>query len=240
VQSGVNPVSWSLACELFFYLCFPYLHRLIALIRPERLWYWAGGLFAAIALVPFLVMALTPAEPKGPPFQTTLLQTWLTYNFPPIRLLEFVLGILLARIVITGRWYPKRFHYALIAIPLGYLAALQFVFPYLVMAILVVPVALLVLAAAHADITGSPGLRRRSWIWLGDISFAFYMTHVLVILYLHRLLDPEGDAGVAADIGYTAAYLAISVLVSWLLYRAVERPAMRRWGSSRGRPTAAP
>lgn len=240
VQSGVNPVSWSLACELFFYLCFPYLHRLIAMIRPERLWYWAAGCLAAIALVPLLVMAVTPAEPKGGALQMTLLQTWLTYNFPPLRLLEFVLGILLARIVITGRWYPKRFRYALIAIPLAYVAALQVVFPYLVTALLVVPLAMLVLASAHADVTGSPGLRRRSWIWLGDISFAFYMTHVLVILYLHRLLDPEGDAGVAADIGYTASYLVIAVLSSWLLYGVVERPAMRRWGSSRGRRTTAP
>lgn len=240
VQSGVNPVSWSLACELFFYLCFPYLHRLIALIRPERLWYWAIGCLATIALVPVVVMAVTPAEPKWGGLQRTLVQTWLTYNFPPVRLLEFVLGILLARIVITGQWYPKRFRHALIAIPLGFVAALQVAFPYLITAILMVPLALLVLASAHADITGSPGLRRRSWIWLGDISFAFYMTHLLVILYLHRLLDPEGDASVAADIGYTVSYLVIAVLASWLLYRVVERPAMRRWGSSRSRQTAAP
>jgi peptidoglycan/LPS O-acetylase OafA/YrhL len=240
VGLGVNPVSWTLACELFFYLCFPYLHRLIAKIRPERLWYWAAGCLAAIAVVPLVIMAVTPAEPKGGPFQTTLLQTWLTYNFPPVRLLEFVLGILLARIVITGRWYPKRLGLALIAVPLGFVASLQVVFPYLVTAILVVPLAMMVLASAHSDITGSPGLRRRSWIWLGDISFAFYMTHVLVILYLHRLLDPEGDAGAAADTGFTALYLVISVLVSWLLYGVVERPAMRRWGSSRGRRTAAP
>lgn len=240
VGLGVNPVSWTLACELFFYLCFPYLHRLIARIRPERLWYWAAGCLGAIAVVPLVIMAVTPAEPKGGPFQTTLLQTWLTYNFPPVRLLEFVLGILLARIVITGRWYPKRLGLALIAVPLGFLASMQVVFPYLVTAILAVPLAMMVLASAHSDITGSPGLRRRSWIWLGDISFAFYMTHVLVILYLHRLLDPEGDAGPAADAGFTALYLVISVLVSWLLYGVVERPAMRRWGSSRGRRTAAP
>jgi peptidoglycan/LPS O-acetylase OafA/YrhL len=240
VQAGVNPVSWSLACELFFYLCFPYLHRLVALIRPQRLWYWAAGCFAAIALVPVLVMAVTPAEPKGGPFDITLLQTWLTYNFPPVRLLEFVLGILLARIVITGQWYPKRFRNALIAIPLGFAAALQLAFPYLVTAILVIPLALLVLASAHADVTGAPGLRRRSWIWLGDISFAFYMTHVLVIQYLHRLMDPRSTAGVTADIGYTASYLVIAVLASWLLYRVVERPVMRGWGSSRGRHTATP
>jgi peptidoglycan/LPS O-acetylase OafA/YrhL len=239
VQSGVNPVSWTLACELFFYLCFPYLHRAIALIRPERLWYWAVGCLAAIALVPLLVMAVTPAQPKGGPFQTTLLQTWLTYNFPPVRLLEFVLGILLARIVITGRWYPKRFGPALVAVPIGFFAALQVVFPYLVTAILLVPLALVLLASAHADTTGSPGLRRRSWIRLGDISFAFYMVHVLLITNLHRLLDPERDAGVAADIGFTALYLVVSVLVAWLLYRAVERPAMRRWGSSRGLSTTA-
>lgn len=233
VQSGVNPVSWSLACELFFYLCFPLLHRWISLIRPERLWYWAAGLLAAIAAVPYLAVAVTPAEPKWAGLQVTFVQHWLSYNFPPTRLLEFILGMLLARIVITGRWYPARFRYVLVAIPIGYVVALQTEFPFLVMAILVVPLALLVLAAAHSDITGTVGLRRRSWVWLGDISFAFYMTHLLVILYLQRLLNPQGGTDVWAGIGYTAAYLVISVLVSWLLYRIVERPFMRRWGSSR-------
>ncbi|WP_326609877.1 acyltransferase [Streptomyces scopuliridis] len=46
-----NPLSWSLACEVFFYLAFPLLLRGIRRIRPERLWWWAIGTMTAIVAV---------------------------------------------------------------------------------------------------------------------------------------------------------------------------------------------
>ncbi|MEN3309331.1 MAG: hypothetical protein V7603_5533 [Micromonosporaceae bacterium] len=234
VQVGVNPVSWSLSCEAFFYLCFPLLLWAISKIPARRLWYYAIGCVLLIAAVPVLVMRLTPAEPKWSGLQATEVQVWLTYNFPLTRMLEFVLGILLARIVLTGNWYPRRFRYGLVLLPVAVLLAMSLYYPYGNGVLLVIPLAMVILAAAQTDIEDRRTfLRRPLWIWLGDLSFAFYMTHWLIMQYTYPLIDPHRRAGVALMLACSAAYLLVSVFASWLLYSVVERPVMRRWGRSR-------
>ncbi len=88
---GVNGVSWSLSCEVFFYLLFPVLLPLLRRIRADRLVLAAGGLCAAIIAAP-VVLAAIPSWAEA------------AYTFPPVRLLEFVLGGVLARAVAERRW----------------------------------------------------------------------------------------------------------------------------------------
>ena len=83
---GVNPVSWSLACEAFFYLLFPLL---IALLRRLGT---RGNTVVVVAclvlefLIPTLAHLLVPARDLN----------FLLYYFPLARLPEFVLGMALA------------------------------------------------------------------------------------------------------------------------------------------------
>lgn len=234
LQAGVNPVSWSLGCEAFFYFCFPFLHRVISTFRAGALWLAAALCTTAITVLPIAAVRLTSSEPLWGGLHITFLQNWLTYTFPAVRIFEFLLGIILARIVITGARYPSRFRYALVTIPVGYLLALQVDYPYGISTLLTLPLALLVLATAHADISGRRiFLRRPSWIWLGNISFAFYMVHLIVIQRLHHEFDPGLTAGAGAKALYSAAFLVISLLLSWWLFAFVEAPLVRHWGRSR-------
>jgi peptidoglycan/LPS O-acetylase OafA/YrhL len=109
---------------------------------------------------------------------------------------------------------------------------------YSVVAAMVIPLALLVAAAARADVEGhrSP-LRGRVAGWLGDTSFAFYLLHILV-LYGAGNMSPSGFGVAAALAVMVSAYLVTLGLAS-LLHIGVERPMMRRFARSR-QPAAGP
>ncbi len=86
----LDPVSWSLACEAFFYATFP---AFALLLRH------AGALTAtALAGASVLtVLILTRADLHLGVGRTL-------YSFPAARLPEFVLGVAVARLVLLGRW----------------------------------------------------------------------------------------------------------------------------------------
>ncbi|MES9511051.1 acyltransferase [Streptomyces sp. NPDC000609] len=239
--TGINVPSWTLGCELVFYLAFPWLIRFIGRIRPPRLWSWAAGVALAIVAVPFAAQALPtrPATSWDPAIAE--LQSWFAYSLPFTRILEFVLGILMARIVISGRW-----------IRLGMTPAFL-----LTIACVVVQshlpgvfrlcagptasaLALLIAAGAAADVrTARTPFSGRTMVWLGEISFALYLVHYLVIQYgpidgVHA----SGEAVTAAPstrLVHILLTAAISLALAAALYTLVERPAVRRFSRPRGR-----
>ncbi|CCH29709.1 putative secreted protein [Saccharothrix espanaensis DSM 44229] len=145
--ASMNDVSWSLSCELFFYLCFPLLLRWIRKIRPERLWHWAGGVVAAVVAVPFPTPLLPTTEvlPWAP---VPVGEFWFVYLAPPVRLLDFVLGMPAARIVLSGRWIDLPVPFAVALTGIGYLTALNLPFTHGLVSATVVPLALLIPAPA--------------------------------------------------------------------------------------------
>ncbi|GAA0660854.1 acyltransferase [Kitasatospora atroaurantiaca] len=229
---SVNIPSWSLSCELFFYLCFPLLNRWIGRIDAARLWAWAGGVAGVVVCLPAVALALlpdTPVMPNG--FPVSVGQYWFVYLFPPVRMLEFVLGILMARILMSGRWINLRLLPAAALAGAGYLAALAVPWLYGLSAAAVVPLALLIPAAASADVRAQASpLRGRVMRWLGEVSFAFYLVHVPVLLYMRQLMD-HGYYSAPVATGVVLLITAVSLLLAWLLHIGVERPLMRRWGT---------
>ncbi|MFD8557849.1 acyltransferase family protein [Streptosporangium canum] len=240
---SVNAVSWSLSVEALFYLAFPLLVLGVGRIRPSRLWWWAGAAVAGVLLAPPAVQALLPDQPQWSWGPASFAQIWSVYAFPPVRLLEFVLGMLLARIVLTGRWVRLPLPAAVLLVLAGYGASLFAPFLYRFAACTVIPLALLIPAAATADVQGRRTvLSSKVMVWLGEISYAFYLVHGLVLAYGHRAFGPPTDAfssgpawSTPVGLGFLLACLAVSVLLAWALHVLVERPAMRRWA---GRPAA--
>jgi peptidoglycan/LPS O-acetylase OafA/YrhL len=162
------------------------------------------------------------------------LEYWFVYVFPVTRALEFVLGMVLARIVRAGLWVRLRLWQAGVLAVIGYVASgyLPGTFGYV--AGTVVPLALLIPAVAVADLTGTRSpWRGRTAVFLGEISFAFYLVHQVVIRVVEARLGPH-EVGLAGAIGLSVALLGASVGLAWLLHRLVERPAQRRL--SRPRP----
>ncbi|QQQ80565.1 acyltransferase [Saccharothrix sp. 6-C] len=234
VFSSMNNVSWSLACEVLFYLSFPVLLPLVKRIRPERLRGAAVAVAVAVLLVVPVAGALLPSSPSVPwDPGTSMASFWFLYVFPPVRALEFVLGMLVARLVLTRRWVDIGLGPATALVAAGYVVALVAPTPYQFAAATAVPLALLIGTGASADISGrrSP-LRGRVAQWLGETSFAFYMVHWLVLSYGHRLLG-GGSWSTPVAVLVVLGLLAVSLALAGALHAIVERPAMRRFGRSR-------
>jgi peptidoglycan/LPS O-acetylase OafA/YrhL len=239
IFNGINPPSWSLSCEILFYAAFPWL--LAGFRRLSAAWLWSigGGIVAVMLVLPAVSTALLPVEPKYTYAHAAFPQFWFVQQFPLTRMLDFVLGIVIARLVMQDRWIRLSLPAAAL-LTLAFYVVVSEVVPllYSVVAAMVVPLALLVAAGARADVEGhrSP-LRGRVTGWLGDTSFAFYLIHILV-LYGASNMSPGGFGVAAALAVMVGAYLVTLGLAS-LLHTGVERPMMRRFSRSRSRQRAA-
>ena len=183
---SVDPPSWSLGAEAVFYALFPVLFFLIRRIQRHHLKFWIWGVVAGIVATPLIAYL---AIPGGAPFMpnapsTSSVQYWFGYVLPLPRVLDFALGILVARAVAAGRWRNIGMVWSGVLLVVSYVIASVVPEIYGQRAICIIPIALLIAAAAIADSDGRFTLfRNRVTIWLGNISFAFYLLHYIVLAY---------------------------------------------------------
>jgi peptidoglycan/LPS O-acetylase OafA/YrhL len=217
----LNPVSWSLACEAFFYAAFPLLFLVL-----RRLGARGSAALGVLSLVAVLVLARSEVHHWW---------TYSLYSLPAARLPEFVLGAVTARLVLLGRWRGPGLEASLALALIGYFFVPQLTPGYATVCT-VIGFVLLIPAAAVADLHGLPSMwRRRRLVRLGELSFAFYMVHLLVLRAATHLLGRKPHFGLLAGSAVTAAVFAVSLALSWVLYEAVECPARRLLLRRRGR-----
>lgn len=216
---SVNTVSWSLSCEFFFYLCLPLALPLLRRARPAVLW-------ALVVALPLLILALWPAQQLVPEVS----RWWFTQVFPLTRSLEFWLGAVAAELMLRGRWRGPGLTAATVIFVATWVAAAQWIRAELWTTLLAVAYLLVITAAADADVRDrrSPW-RSRPLVWLGEVSFAFYLVHVLVMTTVLRLSGDWGTGfrgwqGPAVVLGF----LLVNLVLAGLLHRWVETPMMRR------------
>ena len=207
MEQSINPPSWSLATEAFFYAAFPLLAVWIGRRRRLRL------VALACILSGFALGAAADAV-LGTELQ------W-SYRLPLVRLGEFVLGMTLATAMLRG-WRPPPLRVALGATAGMYLAlwllgdaAPMYSGSYL----LALPLALLIAAAAARELR--TGVQAPAWaVALGRWSFAVYLLHWPVLLAVGRL-----ELGAVAATGIT---LVASTALAAAFYAGFERPVERR------------
>ncbi|WP_422754165.1 acyltransferase family protein [Micromonospora sp. WMMD708] len=233
-STSFNGVSWSLSCELFFYLAFPLLLPLLDRIPANRLWWTMGSLAVLITGAALIAQFLVSDQPRLTIIAGGSLsfgQIWFVYFFPPVRALEFLVGMTLARIVLAGRW-PR-----IGLLPAAGIAVAGYGFvltaPYLfatggLASLWFVP---LIAAATTADLRDRPSpLRHRAMVRLGDLSFAFYLVHWMVVVAGTQVIGPETSFGPLGSAAAVAALFGIALGLAWALHHGVEMPIMRRFG----------
>ncbi|MET8627662.1 hypothetical protein ABZW30_28615 [Kitasatospora sp. NPDC004669] len=185
-----------------------------------------------------------------PLFGVSIDQYWLVYFFPLARMVECLLGMSPARIVLTDRWITwMRPYVAAPLVVVGYWVGQQLPYLYRMSAATVIPIALLTASLAVADMAGRRTVpNHRIVVRLGELSFAFYLLHNLVLKYGHLVLgavEKDGDlvgpnCGMPAGIALIVAAFLLSLLLAWVMNVLVERPAIRRWSRPRPVPGPAP
>lgn len=224
-SNSIDPPSWSLSAEAFFYALFPLLLAPLCRLRVPALLGVLTGCYALTLAGPLVYMHV---RPDGPGYD------WARYGWlralsfgPPLRLPEFAAGMALGRL--HALWPARRGGDLLVAVPCVALwtilpHAYLIPFPLLHNGVLDVLWCPLLLGLARPGLIAA-ALGCRPMVALGEASFGLYLLHWPIHAILTGVVGtpPPGQRA-----PLFLAYLALSVAASLLAVRCVERPA-RAW-----------
>ncbi len=237
-----NIVSWSLSDEMFFYLLFPFLIFAYYQMKPGlvKILFAIVGLWILTAIPVFIFIQKLPHDYD--------LAYWLFNIVPFSRIIDFTVGILLfflySRILSQSLdWKSAYFTFAELTSIVLLAAAFRFsshAHQYYHWAAYYMPfMALMILVFAFSKGGVSSFLSRKYFVLLGELSFAFYMFHNLVLMYMKQsgalFFKTHQVSG-----GFIAFFATL--LISCLSYAYFEIP-MRGWikkmaeGSRQAKPS---
>jgi len=208
VYFAFDAPSWSISNEAAFYAAFPWL---LAWLRPAP----SVRIFALGSAVAGFAAAWSILLPR----QTldSSATHFLFYIAPPLRLLEFALGVGLAttqRSAIGARHEVA----ALVIVALSFVIPAP---PAFKAALVFIPAGVaLVYVFSQSQGPLARALSSRALVLLGDASFALYMIHYPLRQYVLRW------AGWSTGVAMLTALAAIALSV--LMFRYFEKPMQRR------------
>ena len=226
---SLNGVSWSLACEAFFYACTPWLLYFFSR-RHEHVSY--------IVLASWFVLSAGAASAIS---LTTPYMDVVAYANPLLRSGEFALGMLLGLVALKvrdqnlsipapPRWVP----WAAIALALiAFYASSKISTTQTIRGFILDPVWFLVIgifawADFYASCTAHDQKRSRFkkiLIYLGEVSFAFYLVHEIVIKLVHRTAFGMDSHSGARGMLCMMICLVITLALAMAAHHFIERPA---------------
>ncbi len=230
IHFGGNGPDWSISVEAFFYALFPLLA--FALLRLFRTASPRVALLAAFGVWGVQVALLAP--------QHVLVNEWRLYVFPPVRLFDFVVGMLLGIAVLRGdpaaRWKLRGTSLEMLAIAaIGLSIFASPLFPRaLRFSAVLLPAwsfAIYVFGSRRGGI--SRLLAHPVLVRLGEVSFAFYLIHLSVIVLMTHAMGTDHPLFMAASFGSALA-------LSFALFYGIERPLRERIRRALGSSMAAP
>ncbi|MGO4327444.1 acyltransferase family protein [Cupriavidus sp. 2TAF22] len=213
-------VGWSLNYEMAFYaVC-----ALGLMLAGRRALLVMAAVFAVTTLAlpwwRFGAVDLDPAHAY--PFASA----WLSMIANPL-VLEFALGCALAWLYARTRHRLTR-GVATVLLALGvagFSASLVLVEPEFSLGGRALPAGALLfgaVAAEHAGVLRVP----RMLVWLGELSYALYLTHPTVIEAVKRLMPELAPGQMGWQLARFAIDAALALGLAMLLHRWVEQPAM--------------
>ena len=213
-SAGWNPVSWSVAAEIWAYLLFA-----LVVVWLKR---GATAFFAGLALLSLAVFVA---------FHRQSLDT--TYDFGIIRCFYgFSIGMLVQRL--RERWQPRGGHLAEIGTTVLVIAYVAMFADGVTSLIAPLVFALPICLFASENGCVSWLLNRKPFRVLGTLSYAIYMFHLFALVCYYDLVDTFHQWvswQIAPDIATIGALFFVTVM-SWPVWHFIEMPA-RDWSRQR-------
>lgn len=235
-----NGVAWSISTEFFFYLLFPFL---IHKIRYHRIWTFT--ILFSIVLV-FVIIGWLAHIPSNEA-ESGLSLMGLLYTNPLVRIFEFSIGILaclifsqikhkklrysgnvftlieisVISITIFSLWLSPRlinfisWHSPLANVVSYYLLKSGSIFPFFLL--------ILIFSLGRGSI--SKLLKRKPFVFLGEISFALYLVHMTVLNWFYSHADRFFGELPLGQIYFL--YWCIILLCAYLLHILIEKPCRK-------------
>lgn len=212
-----NCQGWSLSAEAFFYLIFPIAMLIILKLRGKKVLAGWGIICGLIALIPIALII----SGKHNQLSDTELNA-LQYT-PLIRLPEFILGILTAKIFKDGLLHLSKNASITMIITIATAIAIMpkgFNIIFLTGGIDIL-LAFLILALATREDFGGKILGGRWLCLLGESSYALYILHVFLFNIVHKANIEYFKIGRVFEGGI---FLGVSLLISIAVYKWYEKP----------------
>ncbi len=216
-----NVPSWSLSCEAFFYLLFPFILPAVMRIKANEVF---RSLVAVLALAAFAPALYEWTYPGATP-ATENYRVLLIKFHPLVRLPEFIAGVLLGRLYLGQTERPARLDRYLWLGPAVVVLAVLFGMPYVLLHTggLAAAFAAMVWGLAWR---GSSWLASRPMVLLGEASYALYILHLPVFRILEGWAAGRGIA--VGTLPFALAMVLVLIAISLAVQRLYEAP-MRRW-----------
>lgn len=230
---SVYGINWSVSCEMLFYLSLPLVVRPLLRIPANRLWACFAGLSAVLLVIPEVLLHTIHESPWMFWAPLSFHQAWLVYFFPLSRLPEFLLGVVLARIVQTGQWPRIRAWWVMILTVLVWRVSKELPAIYLSSGLMAIPVSLFIPLLALRDIGGrARWLNHKAVVTLGEASYAAYLVHFPVLALSKHLIGDTEQFGIGRGILIVAGVFTVNELLGLALWKYLEKPVMRRFSRS--------
>jgi peptidoglycan/LPS O-acetylase OafA/YrhL len=219
---SINGPAWSVSCEIFFYITFPWLVRWLRSHPLEK----AFLAYISTLGVLMIIDKLFPVEVAD-------LRLWLSYINPLTNLSAFILG--------TSAGLTFQFHRTNIDFKRA--SGLQFncLIGICVLSIVAInarqgswlaadyfgvsgctPLFALLLFALSYDGVISRLLSCAPIVYLGEISYSIYLFHQLILRWIFTQNPLFADLPIRVQFFF---YILLTLLVSVLVYHCVEKPA---------------
>jgi exopolysaccharide production protein ExoZ len=205
-------VGWTLIFEMFFYAVFA-----VALFAKQRFAVVAGASVFLIAFSVLLGPAPSADNPWGPPAASSV-----AYLADPV-IIEFIFGMIIALVYRTGVRLSVWATISLIIAAFVWFAATVPTVPRPYSA--GIAAALIVAGMSLSSMSSPKGsLLIRGVVFLGDISYALYCTHLLSFSFVAWIVAKLAISPVGHAWAYFGAMLATGLVIAVGTYLMFEKP----------------
>lgn len=210
-QAWYGGGSWSLSTEFFFYLSFPLLVNFISKLSKKRV---------LLLSVFCFILSVIP----GALYHFKIINFPLSYAFPPSRVWEFIIGMLVACLVV--KYEARISNFFICAIIVFCILFFHYIGlnlrGFVIQNIIVIPLMVVILISSFNSKSNLLGfLGWRLFEYLGKISYSFYIFQIPFLAYMKSMNDLNNYSSVSILVVLFVMNLAGAAF----LYHLIELPS---------------